>query len=160
MLLILMTKTLLWPKTDVFSQFPHEYLKTAEKLRLAEVAHFYAEKNTFFYIKAIFFGQFQQKWNKTAGNLCCLKCLKITEKISLAVCGSFWWEKHYFDLKAVFCQFHQKSSKTAWKPSLAEYCSFCWKKNFLTQKRCFWSVSSKLLQNAEKLSLTVCGPIW
>ena len=119
-----------------FCQFSLNCLKTPEKLFSCMWLN--DGKNTFLNLKRCFC-QFPQK------------CFKTTKKLSLAVCGSFQWEKHFFGLKAIFFfQFLQNASKQ--QKSLFN-CTWLnlMSKALFNPKRCFFlSISAKMLQNTRK----------
>ncbi len=100
MWLILMWKHFFYCKDKFYCKFPEKCFKTLEKLSLVLYGSFFA----------FLFHNDMSLWqdphfavNNTfwTSNICCFVNFRknaFTEKHKLAVCGSFWWEKHFFHL--------------------------------------------------------------
>ena len=101
-----------------------------------------------FWLKGEVFSEFPQK------------CFKTTEKKSLAVCGSFWGEKHFFIFIQFYC-FEQKGLfttnpnfpldlllfKLVEKNKVSDYFWASFRDIFFIKKRIFQLNCPKMLQN-------------
>ena len=76
-----------------------------------------------------------------------VKMLQTLEKLGLAVCGSFWLEKHLLDLKEIFLvNFRKNVSKHQKNLVKLHVAHFVEKNTFLNINRFFLSKSAKMIQ--------------
>ena len=99
------------------------------------------------------------------------KQFKTPEKLSLALCGSFWGGKPFWVIFVPFHKFDQKKlfpSNKNISSGFFPFSNLLRKNNFRViieqslfwPKRSFLSISAKMLQNTRKTYLAVCGFLW
>ena len=147
---------------SIFSSGFAPFLTCWEKQTLQVFLSFFL-RESIFWLKSVVFSEFLPK------------CFKITEKHSLAVCGSFWGVKPFLLIIIPFYRFDQKSclNKSKFPQDLPLFklvkkkqtlwvflCTFLRYILFWLKSVFFSELSRKCFKITEKHSLVVCGSFW